>query len=159
MLLNVGIMQYINCWYGRKRHLLHCQSRLQYVLIDKLDFPRAAQHSYFSGVLPRQHVLSLCPATVNRGMCNMGKLFSVLLRALAVSVLTVWTQDRTLWKHSSAVWAEAVSRLCHMVSKPFYGSYRKKKSVTALKQMCEAGSDWVVVCAELHVSACVCVCE
>ena len=93
--------------------------------MHKLDFPRATQRSYFRGALPRQHVLSLCPATVDHGMCNMGQLFSVLWRALAVSVLTVWIQDRTLWKQSTSVWAEAVSRLSHMVSKPFYSSWRE----------------------------------
>lgn len=70
-------------------------------------------------------------------MCNMGQLFSVLWRALAVSVLTVGIEDRTLWKQSRSVWAEAVSRLSHRVSLSTV-AVEKKTSDTALKQMCKA---------------------
>lgn len=58
-------------------------------------------------------------------VCETWDSYSVLWRALAVSVLTVWTLDRTLWNQSTSVWAEAVSRLSHMVSKPFCSSCRK----------------------------------
>lgn len=43
---------------------------------------------------------------VDHGMCNVGQLFSVFQCALAVPALTVWTQDRTLWKakHECVAW-------------------------------------------------------
>lgn len=52
----------------------------------KLDFPRATQRSHFRGALPRQHVLSLCPATVDHGMCNMGQSYSLFCGELWLSL-------------------------------------------------------------------------
>lgn len=42
----------------------------------KLDFPRVTQNSYFSGVLPRQHALSLAQQ-VDHGMCKIGEFLCV----------------------------------------------------------------------------------
>lgn len=122
--LRFRLLHVISCKHGIDTHLQFSVDSFPSIYpMRKLDFPRATQHSYFTAPLPRQHVLSLCPASWPRRVLH-GTVILCLWRALAVSAPTVWTQDRTLWKQS--VRAGAVSQLSHMASKPFYSSCGEK---------------------------------
>lgn len=67
-------------------HEIHSQFSLRYLLNVQARFSQSSPTHYFRGMLPRQHVLSLCQATVDHGMCNMGQSYSLFCGELWLSL-------------------------------------------------------------------------
>lgn len=146
-------IQLFCCTNENKVHLLTTYTLLQSPVLAKcLAFPKAMQCSFSVFLVARCQGNMFCPF-VQQQLTTACVTWDRVILYFAQSSDCVCPKGRTPWKQHTSVWAEVVSRLTHMMSKPFYSSCKKKNTRCRTEARCKDELDWVIVYAEL----CVCV--